>query len=257
MTRRPSLPRGARSFVVLAWFHSRQLLRTSFFVQLAIAAPMSFGLLRILGAFGAGNGVPNSLWLQSAIAGMWATTTTAVGIIGYQRFQGTLEFLAMSTLAPSTVFGSLASAAALIGWLGAPIGIGLQYAFSGAVAVTTAQGLAFISATVACIASACVLAALFVMTRSAATFEPVLLVPVWLMSGIVIPLAVLPDWLHPIALLHPLTGAVMASTQPDLISAAVWSAISGLTSLAWLFSSRMALRVALRRARASGSLALS
>jgi ABC-2 type transport system permease protein len=248
---------AARSFILLSGFHSRQLLRTSFFVQLALTAPVSFSLLRVLGSMGAGSGVPDSLWFDAAIAGMWATTTTAVGIIGFQRFQGTLEFLSVSTLSPGVVFGSLTTAAAVIGWLGLPIGLLLQWALSGSITVTLFQMLGVLAASLACLASACVLAALFVMSRSATAFEPLILVPIWLLCGIVVPLTALPRWLQFIALLHPLTSAVEAGRHMGAGSGIGWIATSVFVSACWLGMATIALRAALRRARVAGTLSLS
>lgn len=239
------------------FFQARQLLRTPFFLHQAIAAPLSFALLRALGSRGVGAEIPQDLWFDAAVAGMWATTTTAVGIIGFQRFQGTLEHLALSTLRPSIVFGSLCAAATTIGWLGVPISLAVQFLLTGSVILAPHAVVAFMLAALACLVSAFVLASLFILSRSATAYEPLILAPVWLLTGIVIPLTTMPDWLETIALIHPLTAAVNASRSTSTSEFWMWLLISIAVSAVWLAVSARFLRIALRRARVLGNLALA
>lgn len=246
-----------RQLTVAGLFQSRQLLRTPFFVQQAIAAPLSFAFLRALGSRGVGTDIPNHLWFDAAVAGMWATTTTAVGIIGFQRFQGTLEHLALSTLRPSIVFGSLCAAATVIGWLGVPISMSIQFMLTGSVVLTTHAVVAFAFSAIACLVSAFVLASLFVLSRSATAYEPLILAPIWLLTGIVIPLTSMPDWLKAVALFHPLTSAVNASRSTTSSEFLIWLIISVVVSTAWFVVAANLLRAAMRRARVLGTLGLS
>lgn len=252
-TQRPSLG----GLLVITWFHFRQLLRTSFFLQLAISAPISFALLRAIGSWGAGTPIPATLWFDVAVAGMWATTTTAMGIIGFQRFQGTLEFQALSVLSPGVVFGGLVAASALIGWIGLPIGILMQMLFTGSIEFTPTAALGYALASFGCVASASVLAGLFVVSRSAIAYEPLVLVPIWLLSGIVVPLELLPEVLRIPALLHPLSSAVLVGEQDGFLAAFPWVLLSLAVSAIWLVLATIILRVAIRRARIAGTLSLA
>lgn len=244
-------------FLALAIFHTRQLLRTPFFVQQAFAAPLSFGLLRLFGSWGAGVELPNDLWFETALAGMWATTTTAVGIIGFQRFQGTLEYLAMSTRRPGSVFGSLCAAASVLGLVGLPISLAFQYLTTGSVQIDVAHLVGFMIGTLACIASAFALASIFVLSRSATVYEPLILTPVWLLSGIVVPLAALPQWVLPFAAIHPLTGAVLATDANTAIESLTWIGESLVAAAFWTLTATFLLSRALHRARVRGTLALA
>lgn len=244
-------------YLSMVLFHGRQLLRTPFFRQLSITAPLSFMLLRALGFAGSGAHVPDTLWLSGAVAGLWATTTTAVGMIGYQRSQGTLEMLALSVRRPGVVFGAVAAAAAAIGVVGLPVGWLLQFFLSGRVEVTAPALVGYVVTIVACFASAWLLAALFVVWRSALAFEPIILVPVWLLVGIVIPFSQFPDWLHIVALIHPLSSAVAAANSATLADALGWAGGSLAVSAVWGTLAAVIAGVAMRRARREGSISLS
>jgi ABC-2 type transport system permease protein len=246
----------ASTFRMVA-FHVRQLASTSFFVQLAITAPISFVLLRTLGSLGAGTEVPRLLWADGAIAGCWATTTTAVGLIGYQRFQGTLPHLVFTRLPLDSVFGALTTAAALLGLIGLPISIALHLMLSGSISVTAPAAIGFGMAVLACIVSAGVLSSLFVLSRRALAFEPITLMPIWLLAGLVVPLTDLPVWLQPIALIHPLTSAVELTRQSDLGTSVPWILGSVAVDTLWVLASMLCLRLAARRALIDGTLDLA
>lgn len=241
----------------LSSFHARQLLRVPFFLQQALAAPLAFEVLRTLGLAGAGAAVPGNLWFLAGTAGMWSTTTLAVGIIGFQRFQGTLEHLAMSTLPPGVVFGSLASSAALIGVIGYPLSFVAQLVTGGQPEVAASDIVGAVVATIACAASASLLAALFVLIRAATVFEPLVLTPVWLLTGVAVPLTAFPSWTTSFATLHPLTSAVQVADQRTLGGAAVMVLVSLGVSTLWVIIAAVAARAALRRARVVGSLGLA
>ena len=248
---------GVRAIVAMTGFHLRQLLRTPFFVQTALLTPVSFALLKWLGAAGTGVPVQQSLWVDTVVAGLWASTTTAVGIIGFQRFQGTLEHLASSVLPPGQVFGALTAAAAGLGLLGLPLAIAVQLLATGGVQVNARFVTTIVLSGLACAASAGVLASLFVLTRRATAFEPLLLMPIWLLSGVVIPAQVLPAAAQAVAWLHPLSGAVRVTHAETSTEAAVSACVSLATSLIWLLVARRLLAAATRRARIDATLSLS
>lgn len=245
------------AYASIAVFHVRQLLRIPFFVQTALLTPVTFLLMRALGALNSGALLPGLAWFDASAAGMWATTTTAVGLIGFQRFQGTLELQVFSVRPPSVVFGPLTSAAALIGLIGVPVAGLLQLILTHDVDLSFSVLLGLFAATVACVASAAVLSAIFVVSVSARAFEPLILTPVWMLVGIVVPFAALPPWLMPFALAHPLTSATLASRQPDIVAALGWAGISLAVSAVYLVFAGFGLRVAIKRARVDGTLAMS
>ncbi|MDK7859329.1 hypothetical protein QP671_27795, partial [Klebsiella pneumoniae] len=60
----------------------------------------------------------------------------------------------------------------------------------------------------ACVASAALLSGIFVLCRKATVYEGLILIPVWMLCGIVIPVESMPLPARVIAFIHPLTSAV-------------------------------------------------
>ncbi|KFI42011.1 ABC transporter permease [Bifidobacterium biavatii] len=244
----------------MTWFHMRTLWATSFFLETAIGAPLSFILLKLIAAQWR---IGQSLWLDASVSGLWATTTLAVGIIGFQRFQGVLQYLAASVMQPWRVFLPLVSAASLIGIIGVPVSfavIGITAVLTGGPMpmVTSVQFVGYLLAVVACCSSAMLLASVFVLSRMATAFEPLILIPVWLLCGIVIPVDMMPVPVRLVSFLHPLTSAVWIARQPSM-GWTCWVGIAGCLALSAVYAaaSLVGLRVALRRARVEGTLDLA
>ncbi|QHC64275.1 ABC transporter permease [Rathayibacter festucae] len=240
-------------------FHLRLLLRNAYFVQTALIAPVVFVVLRVQ----AGRGGP-ALGVDGAVVGVWTVTAAAVGILGYQRSQGTLEQIALtprplgSALAPIPLacvgVGVLSIPAAVVGsWV-----LGSEFAPHSPALV--ALGLVLLFA--ACGTTALLLSGLFVLTPHATVYEPVLVAPVLLLSGAVIDRAQLPVPLQLLGVVDPLTGAVKVlhegvSGGASGGAVALWCVQGLLASLLSALLARLILRTALRRARLAGTLALS
>ncbi|MBT1035467.1 ABC transporter permease [Canibacter sp. lx-45] len=238
-------------------FQLQVLMRTGFFVQQAALAPLAFFMFLYLSALANDFAPQHGLWLHSAIAGLWASTICAMGIISYQRFQGTLEHLAISPLPPATVFSSLCLAATAIGLLGIPISICCEFILLGSVTVTAASLVSLATAYLSCAASAIILTSIFVRSRNAIVFEPLLLTPVWMLTGLVISFTALPGWLQPLALLHPLTGAVNILSAATVQTATLWVLHVVCVCAIYLLASKYLLRRALLAAHRDGTLGLA
>jgi ABC-2 type transport system permease protein len=107
-------------------------------------------------------------------------------------------------------------------------------------------------------ASGLLMAATFVLLRNANALANTLEYPVWLVSGILVPITVLPAWTTPIAAALPTTWAARAlreatSGGPVWPSAAICAGIS----LICLALGAIALTHVERRARAAATLALA
>lgn len=245
------------TFFMLAAFHARQLLRVPFFLQTALLAPASFLIMRALGSLNTETALAQSAWLDATFAGIWATTTTAAGLIVYQRFQGTLEPQVLSIHRPGIVFGALTASAALIGVVGIPLALALQLMITQELALNIRSLIGILTALIACIGSASLLSSLFVVNPAAVAIEPLIIVPVWMLVGIVVPYIALPGWLAPVALAHPLTSAVLAGHAESVEVAVRWAGLSCAVSAAWFVLAGFGLRGALKRARVNGTLAIS
>lgn len=241
-------------------FHSRQMLRNSFFVQLLFVTPVSFVAVKALISSGLDVPVSDYLWFEAGAAGMWSMTTMAAGMIGFQRFQGTLPFLAISPHTPSGVFTPLIASTTCSGLLCFPIAAlatilcGGRIGWSYSPAIWLFLGLLVIG----CVAAALTIAVFFVLSRNAVVYEVLLVVPVWILSGIVTSTDSFPPLLKAVSLLSPLTGpatsvrSLIAGKPPELM----WVVVSAFVILLWFAVARLGLRRALRRARSQGTLAL-
>ncbi|NQX05395.1 ABC transporter permease [Rathayibacter sp. VKM Ac-2856] len=240
-------------------FHLRLLLRNAYFVQTALIAPLVLVALRVQ----AGRGGP-ALWADGVVVGVWSATATAVGILGYQRMQGVLEQIALTPRPIGTALAPISIACTAVGVLSLPaavLGAGLLDGWTAPHSpALVALGLVLLAA--ACATTALALSGLVVLTRHATVYEPILLAPVLLLSGAVIKHAQLPVPLQLLGVLDPLTGAVQvlhAGISGGLApgAVAVWSAQGLLAALVSALVARAILRVAVRRARSAGTLALS
>jgi ABC-2 type transport system permease protein len=241
-------------------FHMRQLLRNNYFVQTAFVAPIVFVLLRVQAAH-----TTATLWLDGTVVGFWTTTVTAVGILGYQRAQGTLEQIALTPRSLGTALAPITVACTTIGMISLPAAILTTSVFSTLQPpprpVFVAMGLVLVF--LACGASSLLLGGLFVITRHALVYEPVLVTPILLMSGAVLDRDVLPAPIRWVSVLHPITGAVellhigSGTVASSTSTAALWAVQALATAVLLAVIAGVVLRVATRRAFREGTLALS
>ncbi len=243
------------------WFQLRSLASTTFFIQNAALTPVCFALMKIVALYALGNKFGSgldatSIWIDAAIAGLWSTTTTAVGIIGYQRYLGTMQYLATSVISPSAVFLPVVASAALLGIIGFPLSL-LTVAICAhhAMAVSGLQILGYFLAMLACVASASVLAGIFVLFRRATAYEPLILLPIWMLCGLVTSIDIFPMPVRVIAFLHPLTSAVWVA-HASSFSPTVWliTALCVCLSIIFLYTASRMLRYAIKLATQDGSL---
>ena len=104
-------------------FHVRTLLHTPFFIISVLGSGVSFSFLKAFSFAGDASG-SEAFWVYSTIASLWAATTLATGLIGYQRFQGTFPYLLLSPQGIPAVFVPLIVSAAFLGLvLGVPVSL--------------------------------------------------------------------------------------------------------------------------------------
>jgi ABC-2 type transport system permease protein len=166
--------------------------------------PLVYATLAFL-MFRATDEAPSLLYaaLGAAVMGIWSTTaTSAGGAIQQQRWWGVLELLVAAptrlilVLAPVTVAISgigIYSIVSTLLWgrllFGVPVHIEhlLLFAVSIPAAVLSIGLLGL------------VLASTFVLYRSASSLSQALEYPIWTITGMLIPLSLLPGWIGPIA----------------------------------------------------------
>jgi ABC-2 type transport system permease protein len=198
----------------------------------------------------------------SAVMGMWsATSTTAGNAMQRERWHGTLESLVATPPHFGLVLLPITLAMATIGiyCLAATLLLG-RFAFG--IQFTVEQPVVFALAVVGAVLSfgslGFLFAVSFVRFRAAWALGNLFEYPVWLIGGFLVPLALLPHWVHPISwALAPTWGmnaireaALGGTPLPDLLLCL------GLGALYIALGIAMLERV-LGAARKRGALALS
>lgn len=211
--------------------------------------------------------------LGGGMMGMWGNTLYSSGhAIEFEKWQGTLEEV---MAAPSKLLHVIAGrsvsnalfgltnmvAVLLIAALGfrVPLGIADPFLFAVSLVLTllsvSALGLIFASA--------------FVLSRSAQTLTNGLETPLYIITGSMFPIALLPFWVHPIAyVLGPTWGvdAVRLATSQDYASQTFWTGMDTnlaialdlatmlLITLIYAATAAVLFKMVERRARTKGTL---
>jgi ABC-2 type transport system permease protein len=240
----------------------KQSTKAGIFVFTAIIEPLIFATLAYY-LFKAGNQPGTLLYaaLSAGLMGIWsATLFGAGGAINYQRWQGVLEPLIAApppyvlvlfpqTLAASTI--GVYSLASTLLWGRLFFGIPLHFVhpvtFLLAVAVTiVALGVLGL-----------VIGSSFILYREANALSNMLEFPIWIVTGAIVPLSLLPGWVHYLSwVLAPTWGyrAIRAAT----FGGNPWQGIGWCVVLAavYLAIGQLFLHVFERRAREKASLSL-
>jgi ABC-2 type transport system permease protein len=191
--------------VVAGWlFQLKTLSLSGFFVLTAVFMPVVVATVAFF-MFQAGQREGTLFWaaLGAAVYGIWSSTLFGSGgAIQWQRWQGTLEILVAApapfflvvlplTLATSTI--GIYSLCATLLWgrlaFGIPFHLAHPFLFALSVPVTII-GLGLLGM---------VFASTFVLYRHANALSNMLEWPVLLITGLLVPLSLLPGWVHPIS----------------------------------------------------------
>lgn len=191
----------------------KTMARSGFDVMQAIVTPIVYASIAFF-LYRRGGGVETLLWvsLGAAFMGLWSSTLWGAGnTIQRQRSQQTLEF-AIASPTPflvSLIGTSLASSAVGLYSLVATLAWG-RFLFG--VPLELEHPLLFALALPAAVLSlgllGIVLAATLILYRYAYALANMLEYPIWLAAGLLAPIALLPDWVHPFSYaLAPTWGA--------------------------------------------------
>ena len=213
---------NAVRLVYTGWlFNLKTLSLSGFFVLTSVFMPVVVATVAFY-MFQAGQREGTLFWaaLGSAVYGIWSSTLFGSGgAIQWQRWQGTLELLVAApapfflvvlplTLATSTI--GIYSLCATLLWgrvaFGIPFEVAQPFAFALAIPVTI-LGLGLLGM---------VFAATFVLYRNANALSNMLEWPVLLVTGMLVPLSLLPTWAHPIAWVLAPTWGVQAIREAAL-----------------------------------------
>ena len=213
--------RTTRLLLIGIRFHVKGLTMSVFFLLTSVFMPLLVATVSYY-MFKAG-GKPGTLFyasLGAAVYGIWSTTLFGSGgAIQWQRWQGTLELIVSAPapfiliVLPLTIATSTIGVYSLISTLlwgrfafGIPFHIEQPFAFVVAVPATI-LGLGLLGL---------LFASTFVLYRNANALSNMLEWPVLLVTGMLVPLSLLPTWAHPIAWLLAPTWGVRAIREAAL-----------------------------------------
>lgn len=202
-------------------FSMKTALMSGFMILMAIIQPVIFASIAFF-MFEAGARAGTLLYaaIGAGLMGIWSTTLFASGgTLQWWRWQGFLEPLVVApapfvlVLLPATLanatFGTYALGATLAwGRLAFGIPIDLAHPLWFALTVpTTILGLGMLGL---------LLASTFVLYRHANALSNMLEYPVWLVTGLLVPISLLPGWAAPIGWLLAPTWGVRAVRESAL-----------------------------------------
>ena len=180
-------------------FHLKSLSRSTFFILTSSIQPVIFASIAFF-MFRAGRQAPTLLYaaIGAGLMGIWSVTLFGSGgAIQWQRYQGTLELLVAApvplvlvlvplTLATASIGIYSLTATLLWGWLLFDIPLRVVHPLELALAIpATVLGLGLLGL---------VLASSFVLYRHANALANLLEYPVWLVTGQLVPVSLLPGW---------------------------------------------------------------
>lgn len=251
--------------VGVGWLlHVKQESRNPFFLWIVICTPLIYATMAyFLFRRGTDDATLVTASVGAALMGIWSLTTTAgASTLGHQRRLGILELLVAAprpfwqVLVPITIAISCIGTYSLLTGLvyvrllfGAPVEVDDWLAFAVAIPPTIVSmgmlGFLFCAA--------------FVRFRAAWAVGNLFEFPVWTITGLLIPVAVLPTWVEPLSWIVAPTWGMRALSDAALGGGSPWDDIAMCVALSVVYGAAgMALlRFFLRSARARGTLALS
>jgi ABC-2 type transport system permease protein len=244
-------------------FRIREFAVSTWFILMSVIQPVIFATIAFY-MFKAG-GKPGTLLyaaLGAGMMGIWSSTLFGSGgALQWNRWQGTLELLVAApppflvVLLPLTLATSVTGAYALLATLfwgrvffGIPLHLVHPLAFAVAVPVAVvALGLMGL-----------LMASSFVLYRHANALTNLLEYPVWIATGLLFPVALLPVWVEPISwLLAPTWG--IEAIRNAATGGPVWFplAMCAVIGALYLALTGVFLRIFERAARANATLSLT
>ena len=242
----------------------REFSTSRFFLLMALIQPVIFATIAFY-LFQAG-GRPGTLLyaaLGAGMMGIWSSTLFGSGgALQWNRWQGTLELLVGSpppfivVLLPLTLATSVTGAYAIVAtllWGRLFFGVPLHFA----------HPLAFVLAVPAAVFAlglmGLLMASSFVLYRHANALSNLLEYPVWVATGLLFPIALLPGWVAPISWILAPTWGIEAIRHAALGDGKVWfpMAMCAVLGVFYFVAAAYFLRTFERLARARATLSLT
>jgi ABC-2 type transport system permease protein len=204
-----------------AWMNLKLLTVSRFFLMTSIVQPVIFATIAFF-LFRAGAREESLLYvsLGAGLMGIWSTTLFASGgMLRWQRNVGTLELVVAAPPPLLLVLGPMSLGIGAIGLYSVAATLFWGWVFFD-VPLTIEDPVLFalaLPATVVALGSfGLVLAASFIHYRHTNALGNLLEYPVWLVSGLLVPLSLLPGWATPLAWAIAPTWGVRAVREAAL-----------------------------------------
>lgn len=243
-------------------FHVTRFKDTPFFVHMLFISTLQVVALQALSAHADPSAASNDAWLRAGLVGMWSVTTVSAGILGFQRFQGTLVHIARTPRPQWTTLLPVVGAASLFGFLALPLAAAASFVLGPRPALVSWPGLlgGIVAFWAGSMVMSCVIGSVFILSRHATTYEAVVGLPIVLLSGVF----GYPDFAYDavarLASFMPLSWPVNLVFSSSRSGVAVdWPSAAGwvLTVLVWSAAAALLGKAATSRAIAKGTLELT
>jgi len=211
-----------RLFFAAARFQVLQMRRSPGDLLVLVTLPLlSVAFLSILVESGDRDLAPYAV-VGTAVMSIWSIAVfISGGIIDTERRGGTLEAIVPTPAALSVIVVGRIMTVTVISLLGLPESILVAWAAFG-IRIQVVHPAVFLltlaCTTIAVVGTATVMAGLFVLSRSAQTYQNSLTYPFYVLSGAVVPITYLPGWLQPVS------KAVFLSWTSELLRASLLTA---------------------------------
>jgi ABC-2 type transport system permease protein len=249
----------------MAWFHVTEFAGNGYFLQLLLTTTIGMVALQALaarapevvaaGSSAEGYGLG---WLRAGMLGTWTVCAVSSGMLGFERYKGTLVHLVFTPHHALKVLLPVLASASVFGLLALPLAAISSWALRqhlqiGGLLPTVLAALVF---WLASFSISALIGMLFVLTPHAITYEGLVGVPLVLVSGVFGTPAWLPDGIVTAARVLPTRSAVEllqvvsagSPISPMLVAESVGA------SLLWLLLTGLAARVVVGRATRAGTL---
>ena len=256
------------SYLRIIWktlqFRMREMSVSRWFLLMSLIQPVIFATIAFY--MFKGGGQPGTLLyaaLGAGMMGIWSTTLFGSGgALQWNRWQGTLELLVAApppflvVLLPLTLATSVIGAYSLVAtlfWGRVFFGVPLHFAHPLAFAVSIPAAVLSLGLMGLLMASS------FVLYRHANALSNLLEYPVWVATGLLFPLSLLPSWVTPISWLLAPRWGIDAIRHSALGGGPYWFPIAmcAVTGAAYLVLAGLFLRIFERAARARATLSLT
>ena len=260
-----SAQRTLRLIWFVTWFNVRILLGSEFFILTTFISPLIFATLAFF-LFQSGGGTAGQTLLYVALGagmmGVWSTTLFGCGgAIAWQRWEGTLELLVNAPTRYDFILVGQTFGAVVFGFYGIVATMAWGVVLFGMPIEATYPlilPLSLLAAIISLGSLGMLIATTFVLYRHANALGNLLEYPIWLIAGLLVPVATLPFWVWPISwLLAPtwgmeaIRGAAIGADPPILPIVMCF-----VLAVAYYVAARVTLVFVLAKARRDATLSL-